>query len=104
MVQPGVSARGKKKSAEYLPRKSLSETSSPFWSGKVKSGALSLISIAMAVSPGSAKRGSTKLGATKLYRTARWAVILAGLALILAQTVPAQSSAGKKALKGPRAL
>src|SRR5882724_11547706 len=47
---------------------------------------------------------SVKLGATKLYRTARLAVILAGLALMLAQFSPAQSAAGKKAIKGPRAL
>jgi hypothetical protein len=63
-----------------------------------------LISIAMAVSPGSSKLGSAKLGATKLYRTACWAVILAGLALILARTASAQSAAGKKTIKGPRAL
>lgn len=34
----------------------------------------------------------------------RWAVILAGLAFVLAQSVCAQSAAGKKAPKGPRAL
>jgi hypothetical protein len=53
----------------------------------------------MAVSPNSAN-----LGATKLYRTAWQAVILAGLALILAHMAPAQSAAGKKTIKGPRAL
>jgi hypothetical protein len=53
----------------------------------------------MAVSPKSAN-----LGATKLYRTACRAVILAGLALILAGLAPAQSAAGKKTIKGPRAL
>jgi hypothetical protein len=47
---------------------------------------------------------SAKLGSTKLYRTVRRAVILAGLALALAPTLPAQSSAAKKAPKGPRAL
>jgi hypothetical protein len=46
---------------------------------------------------------SVELGANKLYRTARRAVILAGLTLILAQLAPAQS-ATKKAIKGPRAL
>src|ERR1700676_2575078 len=58
----------------------------------------------MAASPGSAKLGSAKLGATKLYRTARWAVILAGLALVSVQMAWAQSVSGKKAIKGPRAL
>jgi hypothetical protein len=53
----------------------------------------------MAVSPVSAK-----LGSTKLYRTARRAVILAGLALVLAQIAGAQAAAAKKAIKGPRAL
>src|ERR1700730_11043075 len=104
MVQPGVAASCHKYSTTYFPRKALSETSSPFWSGKVKSGALSLISIAMAASPGSAKLGSAKLGATKLYRTARWGVILAGLALVSVQMAGAQSVSGKKAIKGPRAL
>src|SRR5271165_3048415 len=70
--------------------------------------------MAMAASPDSLERGaprlgsaqpvSAKLGATKLYRTARRTVILAGLALVLAQTVLAQSSVSKKAIKGPRAL
>jgi hypothetical protein len=46
----------------------------------------------------------TKLGSNKLYRTVWRAVILAGLALALAPSLPAQSAAGKKALKGPRAL
>jgi hypothetical protein len=57
----------------------------------------------MAVSPVSLKLGSTRFGATKLYRTARRAVILAGLAVALVQSLPAQSAA-KKTLKGPRAL
>jgi len=39
-----------------------------------------------------------------LYRTARRAVILAGLALMLAPVAPAQSAGTKKAIKGPRAL
>ena len=56
------------------------------------------------MSPRSRKLGSSKLGATKLYRTARRAVILAGLAAALVQSLPAQSAAAKKAIKGPRAL
>jgi len=58
----------------------------------------------MAVSPVSRKLRASKLGATKLYRTARRAVILAGLAVVLVQSLPAQSAAAKKAIKGPRAL
>ncbi|MGA9812933.1 MAG: hypothetical protein WBQ64_09170, partial [Terriglobales bacterium] len=57
----------------------------------------------MAASPNSLKAGFSKLGPTKLYRTARRAVILAGLAAALAQLVPAQSAARQKP-KGPRAL
>ena len=56
------------------------------------------------MSPGPTELRSAKLGSTKLYRTLRRAVILAGLALAFAPTLPAQSSAGKKAMKGPRAL
>ena len=56
------------------------------------------------MSPGSTKLGSSRFGSTKLYRTARRAVILAGLAAVLSQSVCAQSAAGKKAIKGPRAL
>jgi len=56
------------------------------------------------VSPRSRKLRASKLGATKLYRTARRAVILAGLAAALVQSLPAQSAAAKKAIKGPRAL
>ena len=44
------------------------------------------------------------MGATKLYRTAGRAVILAGLALLSAHLTLSQSAAGKKAIKGPRAL
>ncbi|MGZ4730628.1 MAG: hypothetical protein ACXVZH_00665 [Terriglobales bacterium] len=57
----------------------------------------------MAASPGVSKPGSSKLGSLKLYRTARRAVILTGLALVLAQLAWAQSAARQKP-KGPRAL
>jgi hypothetical protein len=50
MVQPGVSALGKKKRTTFFPRKSFNETSFPFSSGKVKSGALSLTSMGMSPS------------------------------------------------------
>jgi hypothetical protein len=41
---------------------------------------------------------------TKLYRNARWAVILAGIALMAVQIVAAQVSSRDKKPKGPRAL
>lgn len=43
MVQPGVSARGKKYKTTVFPRNPFRETSFPFSSGKVNSGALSWI-------------------------------------------------------------
>ena len=92
MVQPGVSALGKKNSTTVLPRKSFSEKFLPFSSGKVKSGALSLIS--MAVSP----------LCQSLYRTAGRVVILASLGLILGQILPAQLTGRPTVTKGPRAL
>lgn len=92
MVQPGVSALGKKNSTTVLPRKSLSDTFLPFSSGKVKSGALSLIS--MRLSP----------LRQPLYRSAGRAVIFAGLALVLAQIGAAQLARKPTASKGPRAL
>src|SRR5438874_562466 len=92
MVQPGVSALGKKNRTTFLPRKSFSETFLPFSSGKEKSGALSLIS--MRASP----------FRLPLYLTAGTVVMLAGLALMFGQTVPAQSTRREAARKGPRAL
>ena|SRR5438477_824662 len=92
MVQPGVSALGKKNSTTVLPRKSFRETFFPFSSGKVNSGALSLIFMTDApYSP-------------KLYSTVWRAVIIAGLALAIAPVLPAQSSRRGAADKGPRAL
>src|SRR5207253_1764607 len=96
MVQPGVSAFGKKNSTTGLPRKSLSETFLPFSSGKVKSGALSLIFMWLFAFH------------SFLYRTARQAVIWAAVflfALIFALTVAnAQYGRPAKVSKGPRAL
>jgi hypothetical protein len=92
MVQPGVSALGKKNRTTFLPRKSFSETFLPFSSGKEKSGALSLIS--MRASP----------FRSLLYLTAGSVVMMAGLALIFGQTVPPQSTRREAARKGPRAL
>ena len=96
MVQPGVSAFGKKNSTTGLPRKSLSETFLPFSSGKVKSGALSLIFMWLFAFH------------SFLYRTARQAVIWAAVllfALVLALTLAnAQYGRPAKVSKGPRAL
>src|SRR5437868_2142571 len=91
MVQPGVSALGKKKRTTALPRKSFSETFFPFSSGKVKSGALSLVS--MAVSPCN----------QSLYRRPGWGAILLLLTVVLIHASQAQY-AKRTASKGPRAL
>ena len=92
MVQPGVSALGKKKSTTFLPRKSFSDTSSPFSSGKVNSGALSLSF--MAISP----RRFT------LYRSAGRAVIWVVMALGALAIAHAQFAKKAPQSKGPRAL
>src|SRR5437016_13071881 len=92
MVQPGVSALGKKKSTTVLPRKSFKATFLPFSSGKEKSGALSLIS--MGVLP----HRST------LYRNPSRIVTLLMLAFLLVQIVPAQIARRDQQSKGPRAL
>ena len=93
MVQPGVSALGKKNRTTDLPRKFLSDTFLPFSSGKEKSGALSLIS--MRASP----------FRLPLYLTAGSFVMLTALlALMSGQTNPAQSTRREPARKGPRAV
>jgi hypothetical protein len=76
-----------------LPRKSLSDTFWPFWSGKVKSGALSLICMADAPSDRST-----------LYRKLRRIVTVASLALAFTQLSPGQASRRGTVDKGPRAL
>lgn len=91
MVQPGVSALGKKKSTTLFPRRLFSETVWPFWSGKENSGALSLISM---------RKFSSRLS---LYRRACRFVIIAGLILTVWQSVLGQVSRAKVS-KGPRAL
>ncbi len=84
---------GKKNNTTVFPRKSLSETGLPLWSGKVNSGALSLMS--MGVSP----------SRSTLYLTGRQFVILGSMALtMLAQPGPAQIARAAKVNKGPRAL
>src|SRR5205085_12242379 len=93
MVQPGVSALGKKNSTTLLPRKSFRDTFWPFWPGKVNSGALSLICMADAPSDRST-----------LYRKLRRAVTVASLALAVTQLSPGQASRRGTVDKGPRAL
>ncbi len=98
MVQPGVSALGKKNSTTVLPRKSFSDTCSPFWSGKLKSGAFSLASMFSPTRPA----GSTP---QSLYRIARRTVIC--LAIVfgsLAVPVLAQFGRTAQQSKGPRAI
>jgi hypothetical protein len=91
MVQPGVSALGKKNRTTVFPRKSFSETFWPFWSGKVNSGALSLISM---------RKFSSR---SNLYRRAWALVIFAALIVMVWQNVLGQVSRSKIS-KGPRAL
>src|SRR5947208_3341418 len=93
MVQPGVSALGKKNSTTVLPRKSLSDTFWPFWSGKVNSGALSLTCMEDAPSDRST-----------LSRKLRRIVTAASLALAFTQLSPGQASRRGTVDKGPRAL
>src|SRR5690348_4374166 len=90
MVQPGVSALGKKNSTTVLPLSSFSDTTLPFWSGKLNSGALSPFS--MLSSP-----------IRHLYRRDAAAVICALLSLLL--TVPAWAQYGRPSQtpKEPRA-
>src|SRR5437764_2413117 len=93
MVQPGVSALGKKNSTTVFPRKSFSDTFWPFWPGKVNSGALSLICMADAPSDRST-----------LYRKLRRIVTVASVALAVTQLSPGQASRRGTVDKGPRAL
>ena len=90
MVQPGVSALGKKNSTTGLPRNCFSETGFPFSSGKVNSGALSLTCM-----------GNSPYRST-LYRTGRRLVICSGL-LLLAAAACAQFARKNAVSKGPRA-
>jgi len=88
MVQPGVSALGKKNSTTVLPLSSFSDTTLPFWSGKLNSGALSPFS--MLSSP-----------IRHLYRRGAAAVICA----LLSFALPAWAQYGRRSQtsKGPRA-
>jgi hypothetical protein len=92
MVQPGVSAFGKKNRTIVLPLKSFNDTFFPFSSGKLKSGALSLIS--MAVSPYH----------KSLYRRAGWLVIIVLLVVAGGPIIQAQYGKRRTISQGPRAL
>jgi len=100
MVQPGVSALGKKNSTTVLPRKSFNDTRYAFWSGKVKSGALSLT--CMGNSPGCELRAAQR-EPYFLYRSVWQGVIFAAF-LALALGSAAQSKGRPPRSKGPRAL
>ncbi len=91
MVQPGVSALGKKNKTTLWPRRSFKETSCPFSSGKVNSGALSLIFMGTPVR-------------TRLYRRAGWVVICLVLGLTSTTGLLAQFGKKNTQSKGPRAL
>ncbi len=91
MVQPGVSALGKKNRTTVLPRKSFSETGFSSWSSKVKSGALSLA--CMRNSPSN----------RTLYRIASSAVICLALVLGAVSALRAQIARTDAKSKGPRA-
>jgi hypothetical protein len=93
-VQPGVSALGKKNITTVLPAKSLRDTSFPFSSGKVNSGALSLI--CMRHSP------DQNLYRPTLYRRLAEGIIFAGF--FIAQFSTGQIARKAPADKGPRAL
>jgi hypothetical protein len=70
----------------------LRDTFSPFWSGKVNSGALSLI--CMDISP----------SRSSLYRSTARLVLLFAIVFALVQGTSAQTPYGAKPYKGPRAL
>ena len=91
MVQPGVSALGKKNSTTVLPRKSFNATLFPFSSGKLNSGALSLVSMGIFASHPS------------LYRTSRRIVIWTAVLLLGLASVHAQYGHRPQVSKGPRA-
>src|SRR5947209_18819168 len=90
MVQPGVSALGKKNSTTLFPRKSFNDTSLLFSSGKVNSGALSLVFMVNPLR-------------TWLYRKAGGAVILVAVLTIIPAGYAQYAKKGAQS-KGPRAL
>jgi len=96
MIQPGVSALGKKNSTTLFPRKLFSDTSFPSSSGKVNSGAFSVT--CMTRSP------DQNLYRSTLYRRLARAVILAGLVTTIAPFVAGQFARKGPSSKGPRAL
>ena len=121
MVQPGVSARGKKYKTTVFPRRSFVETSLPFSSCKVKSGALSWIFMGVFLSEKSASaRQSPKERASRrrrrksiLYRALAtcgiFVVLISTCALVVAQEEmpeikPQEKRFNNKKDHGPRAV
>src|SRR5437762_11694193 len=94
MVQPGVSALGKKKRTTFCPRSSFRRTIEPFSSDKLKSGAFlpSVMSLPLR---------------RKLYPTSHYRVISAVLmigVLLCGTNASAQYRSTRKEHKGPRAI
>ncbi len=90
MVQPGVSALGKKNRTTGFPRNCFRDTGLPFSSGKVNSGALSLTCMDLSPFRSSLYRRG--------WRAVTWVV------LITAGVVWAQFARKTSVSKGPRAL
>jgi hypothetical protein len=95
MVQPGVSAFGKKKRMTGLPRKSFRLTGSPFSLGTLMSGTLSPISM---------QNFSSKSFLAHLYRNRRTAVVRALFLLVAVCVGLFPAEAQRKKNSGPRAL
>src|SRR5690349_13036010 len=95
MVQPGVSALGKKNKITGLPRKSFRLTGSPFSLGTLMSGTLSPISM---------QNYSSKSFLAHLYRKCPAVVAGATIVLIALCSVPITAGAQRKKNSGPRAL
>jgi len=91
MVQPGVSAFGKKNRTTGLLRNCFSETGFPFSSGKVNSGALSLTFM-----------GNSPFRST-LYRTG-WRGVICAVLMLIGVAAWAQFARKNTVSKGPRAV
>src|SRR6185437_3481637 len=95
MVQPGVSALGKKKRMTGLPRKSLRLTASSSWLATANSGTLSPISM---------KPDSSKISSGYLYRNRAFTVFSALVIAMLICLSPRAAHAQSKKNAGPRAI
>src|SRR5256885_15994214 len=95
MVQPGVSALGKKNRMTGLPRKSFRLTGSPFSFGTLMSGTLSPISM---------QNYSSKSFLAHLYRKCPVGVAGGMIVLIALCSLPITAGAQRKKASGPRAV